>query len=171
MNQFAPKSRFWKRPAPVRRTGSWWPDLEMGRGRFPALQHRRSNLGRTPDRSLSLKQRGFMRLQGKRFQCLAWGRNGDRLADDGASLRAWSQPIAPAGALWGKTPESGVASVAERSACQSEAPGLWNRCTRRTGRGPAMAARSLVSFGPNEVRQRRLRAAGGENRQRPQTNK
>jgi len=37
-----------------------WPDLEIGRTRFPALQHRKTNNGKTPDRSLLLKLQSFM---------------------------------------------------------------------------------------------------------------
>lgn len=43
------------------------PAVEIGRTRFPALQYRKSNSGFIPDRSLSLKQTGFMHWQGKRF--------------------------------------------------------------------------------------------------------
>src|SRR2546421_4670274 len=52
---------------PCAALGFLWPALEIGHTRFPALQHRKSNSGLTPDRRLRLKQTGFMPAQGKRF--------------------------------------------------------------------------------------------------------
>ena len=43
------------------------PDMEIGHTRFSALQYRKRNSGFTPDRSLLLKQTGFMHPQRKRF--------------------------------------------------------------------------------------------------------
>jgi len=52
--------------SPCPALGSWKLALEIGLTRFPALQHRKSNPGLTPDRSLRLKP-SFMPAQGKRF--------------------------------------------------------------------------------------------------------
>src|SRR6202034_1584582 len=49
----ATRQGFGKRRAPACRTGLA-PDMEFGRTRFPALVNRKSNPGKTPDRSLSL---------------------------------------------------------------------------------------------------------------------
>ena len=155
MNRFEPKPRFGKRRVPVCRTGSLWPALEIGRTRFPALQYRISNAGRTPDRSLSLKQSGFMRLQGKRSSCLAKGRIGNRYTHDGAGPQAWPSPFPLAAGTDSETSRLGATAAAARRACQGGPLGLWERWNRRTGRGPAMTSVSLVPFGSNEGKPRR----------------
>ena len=153
MNRFKPQPRFGKRRAPVYRTGSLGPALEIGRTRLPAFQYRKSNPGRTPDRSLSLKQPGFMRVQGERFQRLARGRNSYRTADNGATQRAWPSPLP---IPWRSAPGQEVLANSGRRAYgkdgQDEPEG-----------GPAMTCGPWSPFGSNARKPRQRPAARGTN--------